>query len=164
VAHASTSLRYLDDRRVTNPDGQEGSSRLEARRPARVTTLGGGVGRSFALPRGGRELELTLGGAVERFSLDRLEPVCLAPSLGYPCEPADPWDGRYTVPSVNGALALRQPLTPKMGVELRGGYSVGRANTESLYRDLVPVLDAYEAPKRQTVRTGDLSLGLWVRP
>lgn len=164
VAHASTHLRYRDDQMVIDPQGLIASSHAETRKPARVTSWGGGVGRTLDLPRRLPELALTLGGAVQRYSLDREQFICTAPSGGFSCPPSDPWETRYTVPSVSGGLTLRQALTPRFGVELRSAYTIGRIETTGMRDDLVPELDAYEAPKHQTVRTGDVSLGLWVRP
>ena len=165
VAHGSTDLRYRNDQQVTDPQGTIGTLHQETRRPARVTTLGGGVGHALALPRGLPEVEMTLGGAVHRFALERLDWICTAPSGGgFSCPPSDRWESRYNVPSVSGGVTLRQALTPRFGVELRSAYTIGRMDIGDLYVDLIPELDAYEAPKRRTVRTGDVSLGLWVRP
>jgi hypothetical protein len=68
------------------------------------------------------------------------------------------------VPSASGGLTLRQAITPRLGLELRSACTIGRANTEGFYQDLAPEYDAIEAPKHQTVRTGEASLGIWIRP
>jgi hypothetical protein len=163
-AYGGSHVGYVLEQRVTTPGGQDGFQRSERRKPARVTTLGAGVGRSFALPRGLPELALTVGGALQRFSLDAQEQECGTTSQGYLCVDGDPWESHYSVPSLSGGVLLRQALTRNVGIELRGAGSVGRANTEGFYEDLVPSLDAFEAPRRQTVRTGEVSLGLSVRP
>lgn len=153
VAHGSTHLRYVEDDRVVTPEGIIGTSHYETGKPARVTTIGGGVGHTLALPRRLPEVELTLGGAVQRYSLDRQDATC----AGLSCPPADRWERRYSIPSVSGGVTLRQALTPRFGVELRSAYTVGRFDAKEMWVDPMPT-------KRQTVRTGDLSLGLWVRP
>ncbi|HEX8829758.1 MAG TPA: hypothetical protein VF705_01245, partial [Longimicrobium sp.] len=158
VAHGSARMRYVDDARATLENGTVLTQLQEATRNARITTVGAGVGRGVTLPHGLPELELTLGGAVQRFGIDRLEQ----------CQPGpcsfDPWQSSYTVPSARGGLTLRQAVTPRLGLELRSAYTIGRIDNESLNHRLPDGFAAYEAPGHQTVRTGEASLGLWIRP
>lgn len=164
VAHGSARMGYVDDVRATLTDGSVLTGRQESTRPARITSVGAGVGRGITLPRGLPELELTVGGAVQRFGIDRVQFLCGAPSQGVPCGGEDPWKRSYTVPSASGGLTLRQAITPRLGLELRSAYTIGRVGTEGLGHGLPAELAAYEAPTHQTVRTGEASLGVWVRP
>lgn len=164
LSHGSSRMGYVDDTRSTLPDGTELYSRHESIRPARITTVGAGVGRGVPLPRGFPELELTVGGALQHFGIDRAQYLCGAPSQSVPCGDEDPWESSYTVTSAVGGLTLRQAITRQVGLELRSAYTIGRANTEGFYQDLAPEYDAIEAPRHQTVRTGEASLGIWVRP
>ena len=137
---------------------------------ASIAAFATGVTARLRLPRVGAELDLGLGGALNRFSLERPDCRPSPPSQGYfgsTCGPffgakGAPWKGTYNVPSAVGAVALRRRLVGRFGFEGRAGYSVGRANTESFYFDLIPELDRYEAPKRSTVQTLQLSTGLSV--
>ncbi|HEU4561656.1 MAG TPA: hypothetical protein VFS20_27770 [Longimicrobium sp.] len=159
VAHGSARMSYVDDARATLANGTVLTQLQEMTRDARITSFGAGVGRGIPLPRGLPELELTRGGAVQRFGIDRLLDDCLPGPCG-----ADPWESSYSVPSVRGGLTLRQVITHRLGLELRSAYTIGRIDNESLNHRLPPGFAAYEAPGHQTVRSGDVSLGLWVRP
>jgi len=158
VAHGSARMSYVDDARATLADGTVMTQFIEATRDARITSFGAGVGRGVTLPHGLPELELTLGGAVQRFSIDRLE-YCQPGPCSF-----DPWESSYSVPSARGGLTLRQALTPRLGLELRSAYTLGRIDNESLNHRLPAGFAAYEAPSHQTVRTGEASLGIWIRP
>lgn len=158
VAHGSAQMSYVDDARATLANGTVLTQLQEMTRDARITSFGAGVGRGVTLPRGLPEMELTLGGAVQRFGIDRVLDDCLPGPCG-----EDPWESSYSVPSVRGGLTLRQVITQRLGLELRSAYTIGRIDNESLNHRLPPGLAAYEAPGHQTVRSGDVSLGVWIR-
>jgi hypothetical protein len=69
------------------------------------------------------------------------------------------------VPSVGGGLSVGYAIAPNVAVELRGQYSVGRTSTkEGFYVDLLPQYDWAEAPKSQTIRSSQVSVGLRIAP
>jgi hypothetical protein len=71
-----------------------------------------------------------------------------------------PWEDRYDLPGASASLALRHRLFGPVGVEARGDYSVGWANTEGFLADLNPEPDGFEALKRTAVHLGQLSAGV----
>ncbi len=158
VAHGNARMSYVDDARATLANGTVLTQLQEATRDARITSFGAGVGRSVTLPRGLPELELTLGGAVQRFGIDQFESC-----MPGPCS-TDPWESSYSVPSVRGGLTLRQTITQRLGLELRSAYTIGRIDTESLNHRLPEAFARYEAPSHHAVRSGEASIGLWIRP
>lgn len=147
-------------------NGSQGSSTMEAS----LTTFALGVARHFAIPGISAEAEAGIGAALQHFRLERPECRTAPPSVGFPgfaCEGTlllEPprWEKSYNVPGATGHLLLRRRITPRLGIEGRAAYTVGRANTESFYTDLLPELDRYEATKRTNVRTTQLSAGVSV--
>jgi hypothetical protein len=139
---------------------------------ASITTLGLAVGRRFRAVRTA-EIELSLGGALQRLQLHRPDCRPQPPSLGIgggtTCFPlfgsgTPTWEPTYNVPSLSGAAALRLPLARRLAAELRTGYQIGRADTESFHQDLTHLLHRQEAPKQTTIGTLQLSVGLNWRP
>jgi hypothetical protein len=137
------------------------------RSEASVTTFGVAVGRRFRPVSGAAEMELSLGGGLQRLRLERPNCEPLPPSMGFAttCGPlfgggSPRWDRVYHVPSLSGAAGLRVPLRQRIGAEVRAGYLVGRANTESFHVDLIPELDRYEAPRQTRVGLVQLTAGL----
>lgn len=135
---------------------------------ARIITLALAIARTFPLRGDATEAEAGLGGGLNHFQLAGTDCRPLPPSQGFggvECNgvrlpSAPPYEESYSIPSAVGHLALRHRVTERIGIEGRGTYSVGRANTESFYRDLVPEFDDLEAPKRVTVHVAQLSLGV----
>ncbi len=158
---------HFDERRAFEPDAEpseplESVSEFTTR--GSVTAVGVGVGRWFRpLPRGPR-VELSAGGAIDRFELDGVRcPPPPPPSIGPAPQPclADPrLESAYTVPSVVGGVGVRQHLGTRLELHARAAYSYGRANTERMFVDLLPELDGQEAPRSHWFGVPRLSAGV----
>jgi hypothetical protein len=127
------------------------------RAPAKIKLWELGVGKNFRLGKRLPQLRATLGGGSYRFSLDR-NSNCF-PSGYCPFLPS-PWRSHYNIPTIVGGLLLRQRVTSHIALELGGKQSVGRADTENFFVDLLPQFDQFEAPKTQIVRTTQLSFAI----
>jgi hypothetical protein len=167
-AYGSSELELREESTATTPGEPELRDETVSRNEARIATFDLVIARTFPLP--GAEAEVGVGGGLNHFRLDGTDCRPIPPSQGFggvecdgiplPAEP--PYEESYSIPSAVGHLAVRRRLTGRIGIEGRGSYSVGRANTESFYQDLIPEFDDFEAPKRVTVHVGQLSLGLSV--
>lgn len=114
-------------------------------------------------------IEPELGVAMQRLRVGNPGVACVPqpPSLGgyAPCVASERWERTYSVPSVGAGLALGYTVLPRVDVQLRGRYSVGRTSTrEGFFVDLIPQYDFAEAPTSQTVRSTHLSVGLRIAP
>lgn len=112
------------------------------------------------------EPELSIGTQRLRVGRPSIDCVPQPPSLGVvPCVPNERWERTYSVPGVGAGLSLGYAIVPRVAVQMRGQYSVGRTSTEeAFYVDLIPQYDYAEAPKSRTIRSSHLSLGFRVTP
>jgi hypothetical protein len=136
---------------------------------ARRSTFALGIARRSTLAAMPLFIEPELGIAVQRLRVGNPGVACVPtpPSLGAPtpCLASARWERTYSVPSVGAGLSLGYAIAPRVAVQLRGQYSVGRTSTkEAFYVDLLPQYDFMEAPTSQTVRSSHLSVGLRVAP
>ena len=146
-----------------------GVSTLDQTGVARRSAFGIGVARRTALGALPLFIEPELGFALQRLRVGQTtECVPTAPTLGSTgpsCIPSERWERTYTAPSVRGGLSVGYAVLPRVTVLLRGLYSVGRTSTEEgVYTDLLPQFDWEEAPKTQTVRTSQVSVGFRFAP
>ncbi len=130
---------------------------------ASLTSIGLIFGRRVALLHT-MDVELGLGAWAQRFTLAKDTEPC-PPSLGVitHCGITGPWADSYTVPSFGARIELHRHIARRIGVELGATYSVGRADTKSFWRDLIPEFDAYEAPTTYWVHTPRLFGGVALR-
>lgn len=166
-SHAGTDVHFREWDEF-DPDGAGGPREFasEFTTSGSVTSVGLGVGRRFRTAGRGPAVEVTAGGAVDRYRLDGIGCPPSPPSIGGPPSGclADPrLEKGYTVPSVIGGLGLRQRVGRRVEVHARAAYSYGRARTERMFVDLVPELDAFEAPTSRWFGVPRLSGGVTLR-
>ena len=163
-AYGTSDLHYTRSAVTTPPNGPGGTEQLDRTDRATQTTAALQLGRHIATG-SGSEVTVSVGGALQHFSMHRTFTVC-PPSLppGGCTDYPDPWADHYSIPSLIGGVALRQAIARRVGLEARGNFSVGRANTEGFFFDYAPAYDAFEAPKHYTVRTAEASIGVVFRP
>lgn len=139
----------------------------EWRAPATVLALSAGVGRTVWAPSARTTATAELRGGYVRADLETITTPLLAPSSGGPSYPSlgryAQVDARYDVPSVGAGLALRQAVGPRVGLHLRGGYTLGRVDTHRFRVQRVAGYEAYEEPTRYLARGVDLALGAQLR-
>jgi hypothetical protein len=170
AAYSGTEFEFYELRESWN-GGLQGLAETEYRDDASIAILSLAVGRRFRAIRTA-EVELSLGGALQRLQLFRPDCRPLPPSQGIGGTTCGPlfgggtprWEPTYTAPSLSSAASLRVPLARRLAAEFRIGHQIGRGDTESFYQDLIPELDQYEAPTQTTIATFQLSVGLAWRP
>ena len=92
------------------------------------------------------------------------QPPTLGGSSGY-CVTSPQWQQVYRVPSVSGGLSVGYQIGPRMSVEVRGLYAIGRTSTEKgFFVDYPPPLEYLEAPKSAIVHSTQGSVGIRIRP
>lgn len=163
AAHGGTDYDFVD--RVESADGLR--SGLEVRSSAAITSLEFGVERQISLLASGTHLGIALGGSVHRFRVGDGKGRCITapPSggmIGGPCA-KDHWERAYWVPGVVGGLTLGQAVTRRLGFEIGGRYSLGRADTGNFGRAFIPEMKHVEPPASTKVGTTQLSAGLTMR-
>jgi hypothetical protein len=163
ASYAPSDMEFDQQRVVSQSDTVTSYEAMHRSGRASIAGLGLGVRRWIGGPPHLPELGLSVGGAWQRFRLEHRERECSSPSQGFTCQPADPWEAKYDLPSVTGSLAVRQRWRTRFAVEIRTAGALGRANTEGFWKDLVPEHDEYEAPRSQWVRTAEAALGISVR-
>jgi hypothetical protein len=168
VAYAEGSGGGAEHRSHFRAEGSRTSSgryasvvQVNLRGGAHLLALGIGAGRRF-VPRGRLpSVEVTLGASLLRA---RIRKYSCADPFEFACEGVYRHVARrYDVPSATAGLALQKALAGRVELQVRGAYSVGRADTRSHHVDLLPALDRYEAPRSQRVDARQLAVGLVVR-
>jgi len=154
ASRASSSYSYRYDSGALQEEGHGSSS---------ISTLLTSASRELVRTAAGTRVEGVLLGGVHRLAVDK-DPVCGPPSLGGPPCYSSPerWQDNYSVPFGGVGLGASQRVSPRLSVDARGTYSVGRANTQAFWQDLLPQYDAYEADRHHWLHTVSLSLGLAV--
>jgi hypothetical protein len=162
---ASARSRYtMRDSVVQRFDtGEEGAAgrRRSNHATASLATLE--LGRRVARAPGGGQLELTVGGGLQRFSLSPPEYSCPQYTL-CPVALPEPWRKDFDLPSAVAGVAVRQPITRTLSAELRSSLVLGRFNTENVRVDMFGVYERYEAPRHVLVRSTQASFGLSWHP
>jgi hypothetical protein len=157
VSFAPTTVHFHELREVSAVFLSES----QASNDASIDVSELGFGRIFHASERIPEIRATLGGGLYRFNLKRRSAVCGPPSVGVPsCSPEDPWAGHYNVASLVGGIMIRKPIGAHFGLDLGGKASFGKANTEGFFVDYLQEFDDQEAPKRYSVRTTQISVGL----
>ena len=154
ASHASSSYVYRYDSRAV----QE-----ERRGNGAVTTLQASAARALVHTANGTRVEASLVGGVQRLSVQQ-SPPCGPPAMSQPpcLFSAEDWQRTYTVPFGGVAVGTSHPISARLAGDARVSYTLGRANTEAFWVDLLPQYDAYEADRHHWLRTVSATLGLTI--
>jgi hypothetical protein len=167
LGHGSARYVYTHDVTASSLGGSSTETRTGG---ASRTTLGIAVAHRTEFLRLPLSVEPEIGIALHRLTVGNPGVQCIpqAPTLGGPtdsCATSEQWEQVYSVPSASAGLSLGYAIAPRLAVELRGLYAIGRTSTEKgFYVDFIPDFDYAEAPKSKVIRSTQLFVGLRVTP